>query len=41
VKELIRDRLVAEKADSYRSQFVAELRRDAVIETHIPELAQQ
>ncbi len=41
VKEMIRDRLVQAQAESYRQQFVAELRRDAVIETHIPELAQQ
>jgi peptidyl-prolyl cis-trans isomerase SurA len=40
VKETIRDRLVQEQAESYRAQFVAELRRDAVIETHVPELAQ-
>lgn len=38
VKETIRDRLVSEQADAYRTQFVAELRRDAVIETRIPEL---
>lgn len=41
VKEIIRDRLVAEQADRYRAQFVAELRRDAVIETKIPELQAQ
>jgi peptidyl-prolyl cis-trans isomerase SurA len=38
VKETIRDRLVSEQADSYRAQYVAELRREAVIEAHIPEL---
>jgi peptidyl-prolyl cis-trans isomerase SurA len=38
VKELIRDRLVDEQADSYRTQYVAELRRDAVIEIRVPEL---
>jgi len=38
VKETIRDRLVNEQADSYRAQYVAELRRDALIETPLPEL---
>lgn len=38
VKEIIRDRLVAEQSDSYRIQYVAELRRDAVIEIRVPEL---
>jgi peptidyl-prolyl cis-trans isomerase SurA len=38
VKEIIRDRLVSEQADRYRTQYVAELRRDAYIETLIPEL---
>jgi peptidyl-prolyl cis-trans isomerase SurA len=41
VKETIRDRLIEEQADRYRVQFVAELRNDAVIETKLPELAQQ
>jgi peptidyl-prolyl cis-trans isomerase SurA len=38
VKGIVRDRLIAEQAESYRAQYVAELRRDAVIETRIPEL---
>jgi peptidyl-prolyl cis-trans isomerase SurA len=38
VKEMIRDRLVNEQAESYRSQYVAELRREALIETRLPEL---
>jgi peptidyl-prolyl cis-trans isomerase SurA len=41
VKETIRDRLVQDLADSYRAQYVAELRREAQIETRIPELQQQ
>ncbi len=41
VKETIRDRLISEQAETYRAQYVAELRRDAVIETRIPELAEQ
>jgi len=40
VKETIRDRLVNEQADSYRAQYVAELRRDALIETPLPDLQQ-
>jgi len=38
VKEEIRDRLVNEQAESYRTQYVAELRHEAQIETRIPEL---
>ncbi len=38
VKEIIRDRLISEQADRYREQYVAELRREAVIEVRIPEL---
>lgn len=38
VKEIIRDRLIAEQAESYRAQYVAELRREAVIDIRIPEL---
>ncbi len=38
VKESIRDRLVNEQAESYRDQYVAELRRGAHIETQLPEL---
>ena len=41
VKETIRDRLVDELANKYREQYVAELRRDANIETRIPELKPQ
>jgi peptidyl-prolyl cis-trans isomerase SurA len=37
-KEAIRDRLVNEQAESYRAQYVAELRREARIETRLPEL---
>ncbi len=38
VKEEIRDRLTNEQVDAFRSQYVAELRRDALIEVRIPEL---
>lgn len=38
VKEIIRDRLISEQAESYREQYVAELRREAVIDVRIPEL---
>lgn len=38
VKETIRDRLVNEQAESYRAQYVAELRREAYIETQLPDL---
>jgi peptidyl-prolyl cis-trans isomerase SurA len=38
VKESIRDRLVEEQLATYRSQYVAELRKDAVIEVKMPEL---
>lgn len=38
VKESIRDRLVNDQAESYRAQYVAELRRAAHIETQLPEL---
>jgi peptidyl-prolyl cis-trans isomerase SurA len=37
-KESIRDRLVDEQAEGYRQQYVAELRRDALIETRLAEL---
>ncbi len=40
VKESIRDRLTGEQADSYRTQYVAELRRDAHLDIRIPELKQ-
>lgn len=38
VRELIRDRLVNEQVETYRTQYVAELRKEAVIEVRIPEL---
>jgi peptidyl-prolyl cis-trans isomerase SurA len=38
VKEEIRNHLVNEQAESYRNQFVAELRKDATIDVRIPEL---
>jgi len=38
VKEEIRNRLVNEQAEGYRSQFVAELKKDATIDVRMPEL---
>jgi peptidyl-prolyl cis-trans isomerase SurA len=38
VKEEVRDRLMNEQGDTYRTQYIAELRKDAVIEVKIPEL---
>jgi len=38
VKEDIRDRLVNAQGDAYRAQYIADLRRDAAIETRLPEL---
>jgi peptidyl-prolyl cis-trans isomerase SurA len=38
VKDEIKDHLVNDQADNYRTQFIAELRKDAVIETKAPEL---
>jgi len=38
VKDAIRDRLTNEQLESYRAQYIAELRKDALIETRIPEL---
>jgi peptidyl-prolyl cis-trans isomerase SurA len=38
VREEIRDRLMNEQAESYRQQFVAELRKDATIDVLLPEL---
>jgi len=38
VKEEIRDRLVNEQGDTYRTQFIAELKKDAVIDVKMPEL---
>lgn len=39
VKDAIRDRLSAERVESQRNQYLAELRRDAVVEVRLPELA--
>jgi peptidyl-prolyl cis-trans isomerase SurA len=38
VKEAIRDRLATEQLESYRNQYVAELRKEAVIDVKMPEL---
>ncbi len=38
VKEEIRDRLVNEQIENYKSQYVAELKKDAVIDVRIPGL---
>lgn len=38
VKEEVRDRLVNEQGDTYRAQYIAELRKDAVIEVKMAEL---
>jgi peptidyl-prolyl cis-trans isomerase SurA len=38
VKDQIRERLAAEQAESYREQYVAELRKDATIDVRLPEL---
>ncbi len=38
VKEEIRDRLTNEQVESFRNQYVADLRRDALIEIRMPEL---
>jgi peptidyl-prolyl cis-trans isomerase SurA len=40
VKEEIRNKLVNEQAESYRAQFVEELKREAIIDVRLPELAQ-
>jgi peptidyl-prolyl cis-trans isomerase SurA len=40
VKEEIRNKLVNDQAESYRAQFIEELRRDALIDVKLPELAQ-
>jgi len=40
VKDDIRDRLYNEQIQTYRDQFVAELRRDAIIDVKMPELKQ-
>ena len=39
VKEEIRDRLTNEQGDIYRAQYIADLRKEASIETRIPELS--
>ncbi|HTP27535.1 MAG TPA: peptidylprolyl isomerase [Anaeromyxobacteraceae bacterium] len=39
VKDQVRDRLVNEQGDAYRAQYLAELRKDAVIEVKLPELS--
>ncbi len=38
VKDEIRDRLMNEQIETYRNQFVAELRKDALIDVKLPEL---
>jgi peptidyl-prolyl cis-trans isomerase SurA len=38
VKDEIRDRLMNEQIETYRNQFVADLRKDALIEVKLPEL---
>jgi peptidyl-prolyl cis-trans isomerase SurA len=38
VKEEVRDRLVNEQGDTYRAQYIAELRKDAIVEVKLPEL---
>jgi peptidyl-prolyl cis-trans isomerase SurA len=41
VKEEIRDRLANEQVETYRLQYVAELKKDAVIDVRMPELKDQ
>ncbi len=38
VKDAIRDRLSSERVETYRAQYLAELRKDAVVELRLPEL---
>ncbi len=38
VKEEVRDRLANEQIEAYRAQYVAELKKDAIIQVRIPEL---
>jgi peptidyl-prolyl cis-trans isomerase SurA len=38
VKDEIRDRLMNEQIETYRNQFVTELRKDALVEVKLPEL---
>jgi peptidyl-prolyl cis-trans isomerase SurA len=40
-KDEIRNRLMEQQAESYRQQYVAELKKDAIIDAKIPELKQQ
>ena len=40
VKDAIRDRLYNDQLETYRNQFVAELRKDAIIDVKMPELKQ-
>ena len=39
VKDAIRDRLASERVESQRAQYLTELRKDAVVEVRLPELA--
>ncbi len=41
VKDQIRDLLTNEQLDTYRQQYLAELKRDAVIQVNLPELKQE
>jgi peptidyl-prolyl cis-trans isomerase SurA len=41
VKERVREKLTAEQVETYRKQYLEELRREAAIEFRIPELAPQ
>jgi peptidyl-prolyl cis-trans isomerase SurA len=41
VKDRIREKLTAEQVETYRKQYLEELRREAVIEIRVPELAPQ
>jgi peptidyl-prolyl cis-trans isomerase SurA len=41
VKEQIRDRLANEQVGTFQAQYVAELRKDAVIDVRVPELKQE
>jgi peptidyl-prolyl cis-trans isomerase SurA len=38
VKEELRDRLSNEQLDTYKQQYIEELRRDALIDVKLPEL---
>ncbi len=38
VKDAIRDRLSSERVETYRAQYLAELRKEAVVEVRLPEL---